>query len=71
MTQKTCVAQHVCDLYFTLTFCDLALAFLSIAIVPTRYPSQTFARTLSGFEPFAALLTDPRAQNVKTLHFDL
>ena len=25
MTQKTCVARHVCDFYFIPTFCDLTL----------------------------------------------
>ena len=66
--QSTCVAQHVCDLYFIVTSCGLTLALLSLACVIMHYPSYTFTSTFSEFELFAVHLADPRAQNVNTLH---
>ena len=44
MTQKTCVARHVCDFYFIVTFCDLTLTltFLSMPFMLMQYPSWTF-----------------------------
>ena len=68
MTQKTCVARHVCGL-FSVTFCDLTLTFSGINFVLTYYHSQTFTSTLCEFELFAALLTDPTLKNVKTVFF--
>ena len=73
MTQKTCVTCRVCDLYFIVTFCDLTftLIFQSMTLELTQYPSQIFTSTLWEFELLAAHLNDPRAQNVKTMFFDL
>ena len=74
MNQKTCVTPHVCDFYFMVTFCDLTLnstfckyalrayAVSFLDIYPALWAGLTF---------FAARLTDPRAQKVKTLHCDL
>ena len=46
MAQKTCVAQHVCDFYFIVTFCDLTLTltFLSMPFMLMQYPSWTFTQ---------------------------
>ena len=33
MTQKTCVSRHVCEFRFIVTFCDLTLTFLSMALI--------------------------------------
>ena len=75
MTQKACVARHVCDFYFIVTFCDLALTLtlLSMPFVGTYAASfvDIYPGTLGECDLFAARLTDPRAQKVKTLHCDL
>ena len=52
-----------------MTFCDLTLTFSGITFLLTYYHSQTFTRTLSELELFAALLTDPTLENVKTVFF--
>ena len=69
MTQKTCVARHVCDIYFLATPCDMTLTLPGMNFVLTQYPSQTFTRFLCGFELFAAHLTGPTAQNAVTVFF--
>ena len=71
MAQKTCVARHVCDFYFLATFCDLTLAltFSGMTFVLRQYHSQILTSFLCYFELFAAHLTDPIAQNVKTVFF--
>ena len=71
MTQKTRLARYVCDFYFLVTFCDLTLTFLGMTFVLTQYLSQTFTSTLCEFEFFAARLTDPTPQNVKTVFLNL
>ena len=71
MTQKTRVARHLCDFYILVTFCDLTLTFLGMTFVLTQYLSQTFTSTLCEFELFAARLTDPTPQNVKTVFLGL
>ena len=65
MTQKTCVARHVCDFYFLVTFCDLTLTLSGMIFVIMHYNSQIFTNTLCEFELFATRLTDPTVQNVK------
>ena len=65
MTQKTCVARHVCDFYFLVTFCDLTLTLSGMIFVIMHYNSQIFTNTLSEFELFATRLTDRTVQNVK------
>ena len=71
MTKKTRVARHVCDFYFLVTFCDLTLTFSGMIFILTQYISQTFTSTLCEFELFAARLTDPTLQNVKTVFLSL
>ena len=73
MAQKTCVARHVCDFYFLVTFGDLpwTWTFSGMTFVLTQYLSQTFTSTLCEFELFAAHLTDHTAQNVKAVFFYL
>ena len=73
MIQKTCVAQHVCDFYFIVTSCDLTftLTFSSIPFILMRILHGHLPSTLGECELFAARLTDPGPQNVKTLHSDL
>ena len=69
MTQKTCAARHVCDL-FSVTFCDMTLTFSGpITFVLTCYHYQTFTSTLCDFDLLAALLTEPTIENVKTVFF--
>ena len=46
---------------------DLGLELLCMTFVFVQYPSYT--NTLDEFELFADHITDPRAQNVKMLHF--
>ena len=41
MTQKTCVARHVCNFYFIVTFCDLTLTFISMPFVLMQHPLWT------------------------------
>ena len=67
MAQKTCVARHVCDFYFLVTFCDLTLPFSGMTFILTQSHSQICTSTLCEFELFATRLTDPTAQNVKTV----
>ena len=55
-------------LYFLATFCDLTLTFPGMTFVLMQYP-QTFTSFLCEFEHFAAHLTDPTAQNAKTVCF--
>ena len=70
MAQKTCVARLVCDVYFLVTFCDLTLTFSTMAFeVLMHYQSKTFTSTLCEVELFAACLTDPTVQSVKTVFF--
>ena len=69
MTQKTCVARHVCDFHFLVTFCDLTLTFSGMTFVLTHYHSQTFTSALCEFELIASRLIDPTVQNVKTVFF--
>ena len=71
MAQKTCVAWRVCDFHFTVTFCELTSTFINMAFELMQYPSYLFTSILNEFELLTARLTDPRAQNVKTLHFDI
>ena len=71
MTRITCVARHVCDIYFLVTLCDLTLTFLGKTFLLTQYPSQTFMIFLCEFEVFAAHVTDPTAQNAITVLFYL
>ena len=52
------------------TFCDLTLTFLSMTFVLKQQPSFMHTNTLGEFELFIFHLTDPKAQNVETLHFD-
>ena len=56
-----------------MAFCDvtLTLVFLSMIFVLIHYSSYTFTNTLGELELLAALLTSPRVQKVKTLHFEL
>ena len=56
---------------FIVTFYDLPLTLnlLSMTFVLTQYHSQIFTSTLCELELFAARLTDPRAQMVKTMSF--
>ena len=56
-------------LLFCSDFLNLTLTFLSMTLVLTQYPSQTFISTLGEFELFASFLTDSMAQNVKTMFF--
>ena len=44
MTQKTCVARHVCDFHFIVTFCDLTLTltFLTLVSVGRLVHSMSF-----------------------------
>ena len=70
MTQETCVARHVCDFYFLVTFCDLTLTFSGMTFVLTHYHYQTFTTgALCEFELIASRLTDHTVQNVKTVFF--
>ena len=69
MTQKTCVARHICDFYFLVTFCDLTLTFSGMTFVLTHYHSQTFTSALCEFEHIVSCLTDLTVQNVKTAFF--
>ena len=69
MTQKTCVARHVCDFYLLVNFCDLMLTFSGMTFVLTHYHSQTFTSALCEFELIAFRLTDPTVQNVKAVFF--
>ena len=73
MTQKTCVALHVCDFYFTVTICDLTLTltFRKYALRTCSILCGHLSSTLGEFDLFAALLTDPIAQSVKALYYDL
>ena len=71
MTQKTCVARHVSDFSFLVTFCDPTLTFSGMTFLLMHYNSQTFTSTLCEFELFAARLTDPTVQNVKFFIFIL
>ena len=69
MTQKTCVARHICDFYFLATFFDLILTFSGMTFALSQYHSHTFSSTLCEFELFATHLTNHTAQNVKTMFF--
>ena len=43
---KTCVARHICDFYFIVTFCVLilTLTFLSMPFILMQYPSWTLTQ---------------------------
>ena len=62
----------VCDFYFIVTFCDLALtsAFLIISFILMQYPLWTSPSILGECDVFAVRLTNPRAQKVKALYCD-
>ena len=70
--QNTC---HTARLWllFSGDLCDLTLAltFSGMTLILTQYPSEIFTSTLCKFELFAACLTDPTAQSVKTVFFYL
>ena len=68
MTQKTCIARHVFDFYFIVTFCKY---MLTLTLTLCKYALRTHAASLGECDLFAALLTDPRAQEVKKLYSDL
>ena len=74
MNQKTCVARHVCGFYFVVTFCDLTLTLTfrkyGLGTHAVSFVDISAALWVS-VDLFAARLTDPRAQKVKTLHCDL
>ena len=53
--------------YFSVTFCDLALAFLSMTFTLIQYLSETYTSTLGKFRLIATRITDLIAHNVKTL----
>ena len=69
ITQKTCVARHVCEFCFVVTFCDLILT-----LTFCKYAFRTYAVSFVDISAVlwvtvdlsAARLTDPRAQKVKT-----
>ena len=69
MTQKTCVARHVCDSYFVVTLCDMILT-----LTFCKYALRTYAVSFVDISAvlwvsvdfLAARLTDPSAQMVKT-----
>ena len=73
MAHKTRVTRHACDFYFLVFLCDLTLTltFSGMTLILTQYPSEIFTSTLCKFELFAACLTDPTAQSVKTVFFYL
>ena len=68
MTQKTCVARHVCDFYFVVTFCDLTLI-----LTFCKYALRTYAVSFVAISAVlwvsvdlsAARLTDSIAQKVR------
>ena len=71
MTQKTCVARHVCDLFYSdLLWPDLDLDLFTYAI-HTHAVSFVDIYPALWVSVFAARLTDPGPQNAKTSHFDL
>ena len=57
MTQKRCVARHVCDFYFIVTFCDLTLTFCKYALC---------AYVVSFEEIYPALWVIPDLANFRT-----
>ena len=72
MTQKTCVARHVCDFYFIVTFCDLTLTFCKYALRTYAVSFVDISAALwVSVNLLAARVTDPRAQKVKTHYCDL
>ena len=74
MTQKTYIARNACDLSFgDLLWPNLHLAFFK-SDVDTHgicQPFLTYASTLGESELLAVRVADKRAQDVKTLHFDV
>ena len=70
MTQKTCITWQTYDFYFSnLLLLDLDFDRFRITFVFMQYLSHAYASTLGDSEHFAARLTSPRAQKVKTLYF--
>ena len=75
MTQKTYVAWHVCGIYFG----DLFWPALDLDIfkydLRSSYSRSTLLKhipwNLGEFGLFVVHLTDPRAENVKTYHFEI
>ena len=74
ITQKTCELSHYMPVpYFFVTFCDMTLTMtlLGTTFALMQHLPWTYISTFGEIELFAVRETDPRFQNVKSLHSDL
>ena len=70
MTHKTWAARHPCKFHFVVTWLGLDLHKYGLRIYAVPFLRHILTRTLGRFELFSDRLTDPRAQNMRTLYFD-